>query len=72
MVALGRGGVYYERGTPVTREKSRSDVSAQSSDILHERAPKLRVHQGQDVHTKRIQGYLAHKETPPPLGPQYM
>ena len=57
MVALGGGGGYYERGTPVRRKRC---VHCGSKPTW---PPSIRVCAG------RVQGYLAHKKHPPPYDP---
>ena len=56
MAVLGEAAVSYKRGTPVTQVcKSLAEGSDLTGDVRQLR-----------VHTRTLQGYLAHKKQPPP------
>ena len=73
MVTLGRGGVSYERGNPVSDTHGRhvdigeGELSFASAQTAAEAGLSLRVVKP----NASLQGYLAHKKQPPPSGPPW-
>ena len=78
MVALGRGGVHYERGTAVKVDvlsqqrrdrEPRHSCTATRNPFLAKHLPVSNDSPEMGAVLGCLQGYLAHKKSPPPLGP---
>ena len=75
MMVLGGGVVSYERGTPVIRVLSTPRTLKDERVLAHQdqlRALGTSLLQGPGARRSlmsKVQGYLAHKKTPTPLGP---
>ena len=65
MVVLGGGAVSYGRGTPVGSFMQKANVK----EALAKVDCWVAVSPGVCNQEVRLQGYLAHKKQPPPLGP---